>query len=211
MLASLLPVDVIFGFLITALLLCLAPGPDNLFVIAHSASQGYQSGLWITLGLCSGLIFHTSAVALGIAGLLQTTPWAFLLLKILGAAYLIYLAWQTWQTAQQAPQKIADTKTQLSAAVAYRRGLIMNLTNPKVSLFFLALLPQFIPDHLEATGLRIYFLGGLFLITALVSFSCMAVIAARLGQGLMQSKKIHQGMQYILTLVFVVLAAKLLV
>ena len=89
-----IPVESMLGFLLTSLLLCLAPGPDNLFVLTQSAMYGRRPGLLVTLGLCTGLLVHTTAVALGVAVIFQTSASAFLLLKIVGAGYLLYLVMQ---------------------------------------------------------------------------------------------------------------------
>ncbi|MEX0615235.1 MAG: LysE family transporter, partial [Methylophaga sp.] len=88
-----LPVESLLPFVVASALLAIAPGPDNIFVLTQSTLYGKRSGILITLGLCTGLIFHTCLVALGVATLLQTSGWAFAVLKVLGASYLLYLAW----------------------------------------------------------------------------------------------------------------------
>ena len=89
-----LPAESLLPFIFASALLAIAPGPDNIFVLTQSTLYGKRSGIFITLGLCTGLVFHTSLVALGIATLLQTSSWAFDALKTLGAIYLLILAWQ---------------------------------------------------------------------------------------------------------------------
>ena len=134
------------AFTAVSLLLCISPGPDNLFVPTQSALYGRSAGVYVTLGLCAGLIVHTAAVAPGIAALIKASPLAFSLLKYAGAAYLLFLAWQTQHAGSDAlTMQRADTPT---AGRFHRRGIIMNVTNPKVTVFFLALLPQFAdPDR----------------------------------------------------------------
>ena len=134
--------DTLATFSVVALLLCIAPGPDNLFVLAQSALYGRAAGLRITLGLCTGLIVHTAAVTLGVAAFIKATPLAFDALRLAGAAYLLYLAWQALRAAPGEP--VPGTAARPRGWQLYRRGIIMNVTNPKVSLFFLALLPQFV-------------------------------------------------------------------
>ena len=118
------------GFFGIALLLGLSPGPDNLFVLMQSATQGRRAGLLVTLGLCTGLLAHTAAVALGLAALLASSPAAFGALKLAGAAYLLYLAWGAWR----APAALSEQQGQpaLQPWRLYGRGVLMNLSNPKV-------------------------------------------------------------------------------
>ena len=136
-----LPLDTQLLFLTTALLLALAPGPDNLFVMAQAAQHGARAGLLVTAGLCTGILFHTGAVALGLAALFAASRLAFTLLTFAGAAYLLWLAWQSFRAGGSETGDAATVP--LSAGRLYRRGVIMNLSNPKVSIFFLAFLPQF--------------------------------------------------------------------
>ena len=132
---------VLLAFFTTSLILALSPGPDNLFVMAQSARTGRIAGLFVTLGLATGLIGHTVAVAFGLAAIIRASTLAFTALKFSGAAYLLYLAWQAFR-AGAATVKQEDVQA-FSRGNLYRRGIVMNITNPKVSLFFLAFLPQF--------------------------------------------------------------------
>ena len=136
-----IPVDALLAFALASLLLALAPGPDNLFVLTESALSGPLAGFAVTLGLCTGLLLHTSAVALGVAAIFQVSALAFTLLKLVGAGYLLYLAWQAWRAPAASLPTAAATPPALGRL--YRRGIVMNVTNPKVSIFFLAFLPQF--------------------------------------------------------------------
>ena len=145
--------ETLAAFALASAILSVAPGPDNLFVLVHSAVHGGRSGVIITLGLCTGLLVHTTAVALGLAAILLTSAVAFTLLKTAGALYLLYLAWQAFRASGDAPAVPAQSP--LSRAALYRRGVIMNLTNPKVSLFFLAFLPQFVVPEAGSVQLQI--------------------------------------------------------
>ena len=135
-----IPIEVYSVFLFAAVLLALSPGPDNLFVLTQSALHGRRVGWLITLGLCTGLLVHTTAVVIGVAALLRTSAVAFNILRVAGAAYLLWLAWQMWR-ATSLPA--GNARPPLRNWQYYRRGIIMNVTNPKVTLFFLAFLPQF--------------------------------------------------------------------
>ena len=126
--------NVLLAFFSTSLILALSPGPDNLFVLAQSAQKGRVAGLFVTLGLATGLIGHTVAVALGLAAIVRASSLAFGILTYAGAAYLLYLAWQAFRAGAVKGHK--QEVQVLSRSNLYRRGIIMNLSNPKVSLFF---------------------------------------------------------------------------
>ena len=105
-----IPIESIMTFVVASALLSIAPGPDNIFVLTQSAVYGKKSGVMVTLGLCSGLIVHTTAVALGIAAIFQTSVVAFTILKVIGALYLLYLAWQTFSTPAECKFSRGDTQ-----------------------------------------------------------------------------------------------------
>lgn len=208
-------------FLISSILLTLAPGPDNLYLLAKSIADGAKAGIILAGGLASGIIFHTTLVILGVAALVKSSPIAFSLLKYVGAAYLFYLAWGafTANVSETAPTEIGTTeattaeiaKSETAAATKntteltthkketaaiersetgfaiYRKGLIMNILNPKVLLFFLAFLPQFVSPNSENPSLSIAFLGATFSLQAFVLFSLIALCAGKLRGFL------HQG------------------
>ena len=194
-------------FWIASLLLALAPGPDNIFVMTHSVLRGWRAGFAVVLGLCTGLLVHTTAVALGVAMVLQTSIWAFATLKVIGAAYLLYLAWQAFTATAI---KAGSSEQHVGFLWSYRRGIIMNVTNPKVSLFFLAFLPQFVPSGTESVGLYIALLGVIFAIATITVFGTMALLAARLSALLNESETLQKGLNRAAGLVFIALALHLL-
>jgi len=203
----LLPLDAVFAFIIASALLSLAPGPDNIFVLTQSALYGRKSGILITLGLCTGLLVHTTAVALGVAVIFQQSLLAFTLLKLLGVLYLLYLAWQAFSSSsQQIQSSLSNLK---SAAALYRRGIIMNITNPKVSIFFLAFLPQFASLEYGPLAPQIILLGALFLLVALCIFSLIAIMAGSLGKLLQQSPRVQLYLNRLAATVFAALALRL--
>lgn len=199
--------DVLATFVLASTLLSVAPGPDNIFVLLQSALHGRKAGLLITLGLCTGLIVHTTLVALGIAALVMVSTTAFLLLKLLGAAYLVYLAVgalrasTTTLTSTRAPE--------LSPRQCYLRGILMNLSNPKVAIFFLAFLPQFAHPEAGSMTIQLLVLGVIFIIVALVVFSLVALLAGLLATWFRQSDKALPVLNRVAALVFLGLAARL--
>lgn len=200
-------VDVAIAFLVASALLAVAPGPDNLFVLAQSALHGTRAGLLVTLGLCTGLVGHTLAVALGIAAVIRTSALAFTMLKLVGAAYLAWLAWQAFRASGRAA---ASAKAPaLSALRLYTRGVVMNVTNPKVAVFFLAFLPQFAEPAVGALVPQILTLGMLFIAVTLVVFGVIAAAAGVLGRWLAESVRAQRWLNRIAGCVFAALALRL--
>jgi len=194
-------------FFAASILLGLAPGPDNLFVLTQSALRGKGAGLMVMLGLCTGLIGHSMAVALGVAVIFQTSAVAFSILKYLGAGYLIYPAWQSFRVSAAAIQ--AENKSAVSFGKLYCRGIIMNITNPKVSIFFLAFLPQFAEPSRGPISWQLLLLGGIFIIATILVFGGIALLAGTLGPWLNRSEKTQRVMNKLAGTIFVGLALKL--
>ncbi len=202
-----IPIEVIITFFAASVLLALAPGPDNIFVLTQSALHGRTSGLIVTFGLCTGLIVHTLAVALGVAVIFQASAIAFTALKLAGAGYLLYLAWQVFRASVTKIEATRDNP--LSYKKLYSRGIIMNVTNPKVSIFFLAFLPQFADPNRGPVALQIILLGLLFMLSTVLIFGGIALLAGSLGEWLNRSTRVQRAMNWMTGFVFVGLALKL--
>jgi threonine/homoserine/homoserine lactone efflux protein len=201
-----LPLSTLLPFFGISLVLGLTPGPDNIFVLLQSAMRGPRSGMVIVAGLCSGLLVHTFIVAVGLGALLVASTVAFTVLKSAGAVYLVYLAWQAWR----APVgiKTANVET-VDTAHLYRRGLFMNLSNPKVVIFFLAFLPQFVIADRGHIPLQIAVLGIVFMVASVIVFSLIAFFSSTGGKILLRSTRAQRALNRFASLVFVGLAAKL--
>lgn len=202
--------DTLAMFFAASLLLGLSPGPDNIFVLTQSALRGAMAGLVVTLGLSTGLVVHTTAVALGVAAIVQASALAFTVLKLIGAAYLVYLAWHAFRASAvgMAGQGSRDI-VGISNWQLYRRGIIMNVTNPKVSIFFLAFLPQFADPARGPLSLQMLLLGGVFIVSTLLVFGGVALLAGTLGEWLKHSERAQRLINRIAGAVFVLLALKL--
>ena len=202
-----LSIETFSAFFLASALLAIAPGPDNVFVLTQSALHGKLSGLVVVFGLCTGLLFHTTAVAFGVAVIFQASTLAFTLLKVIGAGYLIYLAWQIFRAS---PEQInMQSDQQKSLGTLYRRGIIMNLTNPKVSIFFLAFLPQFADPVRGPISLQMIALGGIFIIATILVFGAIALIGGTLGEWLNRSERAQRIMNWTAGTIFIGLALKL--
>lgn len=202
-----IPVDTAFVFLLASVALAFAPGPDNIFVLTQSALHGRAAGLLVTLGLCTGVIVHTAAVALGVAVLFATSAVLFNALKIIGALYLLYLAWGAFRAGSA--DIAAKRSDALTTRKLYFRGVIMNITNPKVAVFFLAFLPQFADPSRGALSVQLLLLGTLFILVTLLVFGLIAWFAGYLGEWLQRSPRVQRGMHWLAGTVFAGLALRL--
>ena len=153
-----------FLFLTTGVLLNLTPGPDTLYILGRSVAHGRRAGVASALGISVGSLFHTCAAALGLSAFLATSAWAFTLLKLAGAAYLIYLGIRALLERHNELSLPAHFK-QRGAAAAFRQGILTNILNPKVALFFLAFLPQFIDSATPSKTAAFLVLGLTFVVT----------------------------------------------
>ncbi len=203
-----IPIDVLGTYFVACLILAIAPGPDNIFVLTQSALQGRKAGILVVLGLCTGLLFHTTAVALGVAVIFKTSELAFTMLKVAGALYLIYLAWGAYRSGATAIE--GKSGSILLSGQLYRRGIFMNITNPKVSIFFLAFLPQFANPARGSLTVQMLILGAVFILSAILVFGAIALAAGSLGEWLSRSQRVQRWINRLAGTVFIGLAIKLL-
>ena len=150
-------------FILTGLLLNITPGQDTLYIVGRSVSQGRRAGLLSVLGISSGCVVHTFAAAFGLSAILATSAQAFLMVKLAGAAYLSYLGIRMILARAPAAAAHDVAFAHESDWMVYRAGLLTNVLNPKVALFFMALLPQFVAPRAESRVLTFLFLGAVFI------------------------------------------------
>ncbi|HOP62787.1 MAG TPA: LysE family translocator [Spirochaetota bacterium] len=194
-------------FLTASTLLAFAPGPDNIFVLSQSIAYGRSAGYKITLGLCTGLLVHTSVVAFGIAAIFQTSLMAFNILKYAGVVYLLYLAYLTFRhSGDKVEIQAGNNGRKINL---YRRGIIMNVTNPKVSIFFMAFLPQFASPENGSITFQIIILGFLFIVVTVLVFGLISFLAGSIGGILAGSSKFEKWLNLFAGTVLASLAVKL--
>lgn len=171
-------VVLIGSFLSAAVILTLSPGPDILYVISSSSEKGFKTGFAIALGLCSGLLVHTSVVTFGVGNFITGTPWLYWIIKLFGAAYLLFLSWQVFRSSA------ALNETRITIPQGFRklylRGFLMNVLNPKVTLFFLAFLPGFLRPELGSVIQQSIVLSAVFIFQAILIFTLAAWFADKL-------------------------------
>lgn len=201
------PVETLGAFFVASVVMGLAPGPDILFVLTQSALYGARAGFATTCGLITGLFVHITAVSLGVAALFQSSETAFNMLKFAGAAYLLYLAWLSFRSGTS---KASLQKAQFPGyGTLYRRGVIMNITNPKVTLFCLAVLPQFVEPERGHPTLQILSLGGLYELACLIVFTAIAALGGRMATWFNRSDRAQMLMNRIAGCIFLGLALML--
>lgn len=176
MLAETLGVQHLGLFIVSGLLLNLTPGQDTLYILGRTLSQGRSAGLMSALGISAGACVHTLLAAFGLSAILATSATAFLAVKYAGAAYLVWLGIRMIVDARTGSGEIAAF-TRERAAVIFRSGLLTNVLNPKVALFFMAFLPQFVAPHAESRILALLFLGLVFVVNGL-AWCCVLVWGA---------------------------------
>ncbi|BDS12422.1 LysE family translocator [Aureispira anguillae] len=173
--------ELLISFLGASIILSLMPGPDNLFVLTESLTKGQKNGIAISIGLSLGVLVHTLAAATGVSIIIQQSALAFSVLKYLGAAYLFYLAFMAIREKPLTLDLKNDAVTVQRPTIALiKKGFFMNVLNPKVSLFFIAFLPQFVSHTGFAVTLQMIILGLLFMVQALVVFSLIAMLSSQL-------------------------------
>lgn len=195
-------------FALASFALCATPGPDMLLIAARSAAQGRMAGLTTYLGVSAGSFLHALMLALGLSQLFLAVPYAYDLIRYVGAAYLTYLAWQVLtgddsKASTQAPNK------GLSMGVIFRQGLFSNVFNPKVALFFLALFPQFVDPEKGAVGLQIMMLAIVLNIVGLVVNGTVVLLAGSARKLSTNTHAFAKWSRYLLGAVFAGLAARL--
>ena len=168
-------------FVASGLLLNLTPGADTLFIATRSAALGWRFGVAAALGICTGCLVHVLAAALGLSAILATSPLAFTVVKWVGAAYLVYMGLNLLlqrQQAGQAPRALVHA----AWSSVFVQGFLTNVLNPKVALFFLAFVPQFITPAAPQKALAFLVLGGIFTFNSLLWCLLLAWLAARMGK-----------------------------
>ncbi|MDR2099849.1 MAG: LysE family translocator [Campylobacteraceae bacterium] len=202
--------ETFWQFLAASVFLALAPGPDILFVITQGVTRGAKAAIVLSCGLVCGVIVHTSLAALGVSVVFQTSETAFFVLKIAGAAYLFYLAYQAFVHRNELVRVETKTaKNPLKYGALFIRGFFMNVLNPKVILFFLALFPQFVKEQNGFVAFQMAQLGLIFMLSAFVVFVIVGLFADKASHTLMQNPKFAKIANIATSCIFLAIAIKL--
>ncbi len=200
--------DQLAAFIAASIVLIIFPGPDLIFLITQSLHKGIKAGLATALGLASGNLIHTLAVTFGLAIILQTNRHALIIIQSLGACYLLYLAYLAVANSNQSNHEKSITHEQHVSF--YIRGVLMNILNPKVALFFLSFLPQFISQHSTHAHTSMIFLGVVFTVLVIIIFSSVALITHQLKQYSLLNILSHKFFSWLCATVFIFISLHLL-
>jgi threonine/homoserine/homoserine lactone efflux protein len=193
--------ELLLSFCLASFALAISPGPDNIFVLTQSITNGTSYGIATTAGLITGCIVHTTLVAFGISAILLASDAIFIGIKIAGAIYLLYLSWLVHRagntlmvTSQEAIKK--------SHLQLFKQGIVMNVLNPKVTVFFMAFFPAFLWNTTGNTVLQFYVLGGLFMVVSFVVFSVIALLSGQIAVFLQRKKGAGMFFKWLQIIVF---------
>lgn len=191
-------------FMCAVVVLAVIPGPDITFVITQGITKGKKVAIFTALGLATGCIVHTTAATLGVSIIFQKSAIAFQLLKLFGVLYLFFLSYKAFFE----KPKFEISKEDNNSA-GYFRGVLMNILNPKVAIFFLAFLPQFIPSGSKNMGVQMMFLGVIFMIITAIVFSMFAILSGSLGKIILKNENIQKHINKLSAGVYAILAVAL--
>ncbi len=198
----------IYLFIVTSFLLCLAPGPDNIYVLTQGVTKGKKAAIVTTLGLCTGIIIHTGATAFGISMIFKTSEIAFNIVKYVGVTYLLYIAYQAFKYRNEPLDlKVQNSSNELKKL--YIKGFFMNVLNPKVSIFFLAFLPQFVTPSNGNVPMQMIILGLIFMALTVIVFFSIGIAGNILTSKLLEKPNIVKYMNILTSFVLGALAVKL--
>jgi threonine/homoserine/homoserine lactone efflux protein len=195
-------------FIVSGLLLNLTPGPDTLYIVGRSSLQGWRAGTVAALGICAGIFVHVAAAAAGLSVVLATSAKAFMLVKIAGAAYLVYVGISLLRV-PVIPEATRGSFAPASLRKIFVQGFLTNVLNPKVALFFIAFLPQFVEPDAPGQAAALLFLGAIFNLSGTLWNLFVAWSSARIGGGLMQNARLARWFNRCVGGLFVALGLKL--
>jgi len=202
-------IHILLSFIGATALLSISPGPDNIFVLIQSVTNGVKYGLATVFGLISGCLVHTSLVAFGVSALIKENEQVFLGLKFFGAAYLIYLAYKVVRSSAELSLS-SEKKLKKNTVQLFKQGFIMNVLNPKVSIFFLAFFPAFLFSDSLSTISQFFILGFVFMGVSLLIFSMIALLAGVISKSILQYSRIGHFLKWLQIVVFIGIAVFIL-
>lgn len=195
------------AFLLTTLVIVITPGTGALFTIAAGLSRGFRSGLVAAFGCTLGVVPHMIAVITGLAALLNASAIAFQTVKYLGVAYLLYLAWQTWR--DKTPLAVDENTPPQSAWMVIRSAILINVLNPKLTIFFFAFLPQFVATDRSGATLHMIGLSLVFMAATFVVFALYGLFAAAMRTYVISRPGVIAWMRRTFAATYVLLAGRL--
>ena len=198
-------IETLLSFAFATALLAISPGPDNIFVLSQSIVNGRRFGLATVFGLISGCLVHTTLLAFGVSAIIKESENLFTGIKIFGAIYLLYLSFKVYKS-NAAIAFSEDHSLKKTTKQLFKEGFIMNVLNPKVSIFFLAFFPGFLFSTSLNTVVQFYVLGGVFMFVSLIIFSAIAILAGSISGKIKRNKRIGYYLKWTQIVVFILIA-----
>jgi threonine/homoserine/homoserine lactone efflux protein len=196
-----------FEFLVTTLIVVASPGTGAIYTIAAGLGRGGKASVWAALGCTLGIVPHMIAAITGVATILHTSAIAFEIIKYLGVAYLLYMAWMTLK--ETGALRVEGSTDEKSAGAVIVEAILLNILNPKLSIFFFAFLPQFIPASSPDALRRMLELSGLFMLLTFAVFAVYGFFAAAMRSHVVSRPQVLKWMRRSFAATFVVLGARL--
>ena len=201
-------IESLYLFSLATMALALSPGPDNIYVLTQSLTNGAKSGIATTAGLISGCIVHTTLLAFGVSIIITTSPILFYSIKVFGACYLIFLAWKVFRSDSKI--NLGTKASRKSYGQLFKQGVIMNLVNPKVLIFFLAFFPGFLWEPSENRVTQFYIVGITFMIVSFMVFSGLVLLGGGISSYMVNHKNTGTILKWLQIIVFVGIAVYIL-
>ncbi|NQX85421.1 MAG: LysE family translocator [Flavobacteriaceae bacterium] len=198
-------IETLISFVLATSLLAISPGPDNIYVLMQSIVNGRKYGLATVAGLISGCIVHTTLVAFGVSAIIKSSAYLFLGLKVVGALYLLFLAYKVYKSSSTVAMH-ADNVPKKGVLQLFGQGFVMNVLNPKVSIFFLAFFPSFLFSETLSTVVQFYVLGVLFMLTSFIIFAMIAMLSSGISVYIRAHKNSGIVFKWLQIIVFVGIA-----
>jgi len=198
-------IETLLSFAFATFLLAISPGPDNIFVLTQSIVNGKKYGLATVFGLISGCLIHTTLLAFGVSAIIKESESIFYAIKIFGAIYLLYLAYKVFRSEGKIvlPSESRPSKT---TKQLFKQGFIMNVLNPKVSIFFLAFFPGFLFSTTLSTVFQFYVLGFVFMLVSFIVFALIAILAGKISSTIKGNTNISYYLKYMQIVLFIGIA-----
>ena len=198
-------IETLFSFSLATAVLAISPGPDNIFVLTQSIVNGKKYGFATVFGLMTGCIIHTTLVAFGVSAIINNHENLFFLLKVFGASYLLFLAYKVSQSDAEITFSTENIQKK-SIRQLFKTGFLMNVLNPKVTIFFLAFFPQFLFSRELSTVIQFYILGVIFIFISFIIFGSIAFLGGKISDYMLQNKQTGLILKWVQILVFVGIA-----
>lgn len=201
--------DILVTFVLATAALSISPGPDNIFVLIQSMTNGKKYGVATVAGLMTGCLVHATLLAFGVSAIIRQNPNLFFAIKLFGAIYLFYLAFKVFKSSD-ALEISNGNVAKKSLGALYKQGFIMNVLNPKVTIFFLAFFPGFLFSDVLNIVVQFYILAAIFIVVSFTIFSTIAILSGTISKYIKENKQLGKMLKWLQIIVFVGIGVYLL-